>query len=91
MKLPLYIIEEVCVHPQLLFCLPLFKSGPFGVLQGSLESCKDCGSHDDEEEAGCDESVAANGSTSCSCPDNTKPGKNACRLGLSLFNKFEGI
>lgn len=46
--------------------------------EGSLESvdgsCKVCGSHDEEEEAeaGCDESAAANRSTSCSCPDNTK-------------------
>lgn len=51
------------------------------MLQGSLESvegsCKVCGSHDEEEEAGCDESAAANGSTSCSCPDNTKQGKTA--------------
>ncbi|TMS14293.1 Gametogenetin-binding protein 2 [Larimichthys crocea] len=50
--------------------------------EGSLESvegsCKVCGSHDEEEEeeeeeARCDESVATNGSTSCSCPDNIKP------------------
>lgn len=64
-------------------CLYLFKSVPFGVLQGSLESvegtCKVCGSHDEEEEeeedVGCDQSVSANGSTSCSCPDNSKQGK----------------
>ncbi|TKS83606.1 Gametogenetin-binding protein 2 [Collichthys lucidus] len=48
--------------------------------EGSLESvdgsCKVCGSHEEEEEeeeARCDESVAAEGSTSCSCPDNIKP------------------
>lgn len=41
--------------------------------EGSLESCKVCGSHDEEEEAGLDQSVTANGGTSCSCPDNTKP------------------
>lgn len=60
--------------------LPFFKTGLSGVLQGSLESvegtCKGCGSHD-EEEAGCDESIAASESTSCSCPDNTKQGRNA--------------
>lgn len=61
-------------------------------MQGSLESveatCKVCGSHEEEEEeAGCDESVAANGSTSCSCPDNTKQGKNARRPGGLCFFK----
>ncbi|XP_044078822.1 gametogenetin-binding protein 2 isoform X2 [Siniperca chuatsi] len=58
--------------------------------EGSLESvegtCKGCGSHD-EEEAGCDESVATNGSTSCSCPDNTKqdlsPHSNGSDCGYS--------
>ncbi|XP_029304658.1 gametogenetin-binding protein 2 [Cottoperca gobio] len=56
--------------------------------EGSLESvegdCKVCGSHD--EEAGCDQS-AANGSTSCSCPDNTKqdlsPHSNVSDCGYS--------
>lgn len=45
--------------------------------EGSLQcvdgSCKACGSHDEEEEeAGCEESVATSGSTSCTCPDSTK-------------------
>ncbi|XP_039870579.1 gametogenetin-binding protein 2 [Simochromis diagramma] len=44
--------------------------------EGSLESvessCKVCGSHDEEDDAGCDETVATNRSTSCRCPDNTK-------------------
>ncbi|XP_068600160.1 gametogenetin-binding protein 2 [Brachionichthys hirsutus] len=41
--------------------------------EGSLDSvegsCKVCGSHDEEEgeETGCDEIIATNGSTSCSC------------------------
>lgn len=52
-----------------------------GILQGSLESaegsCKVCGSQEEDEEAGCDESAAANQNTSCSCPDNIKQGKNA--------------
>ncbi|KAK9536185.1 hypothetical protein VZT92_005992 [Zoarces viviparus] len=46
------------------------------LVAGSLESvegtCKVCGSPD-EEEARCDQSIATNGSTSCSCPDNIKP------------------
>uniref|UniRef100_A0A7N6BZE1 Gametogenetin-binding protein 2 n=1 Tax=Anabas testudineus TaxID=64144 RepID=A0A7N6BZE1_ANATE len=45
--------------------------------EGSLDSvedgCKVCGSHDEEEGAGCEEGIATNESTSCSCPDNTKP------------------
>uniref|UniRef100_A0A3P8NX33 Gametogenetin-binding protein 2 n=1 Tax=Astatotilapia calliptera TaxID=8154 RepID=A0A3P8NX33_ASTCA len=42
-------------------------------LDESVESsCKVCGSHDEEDEAGCDETVATNRSTSCRCPDNTK-------------------
>uniref|UniRef100_A0A3Q3VVH3 Gametogenetin-binding protein 2 n=1 Tax=Mola mola TaxID=94237 RepID=A0A3Q3VVH3_MOLML len=43
--------------------------------EGSLGSvdCKVCGSQDDEEEeAGCDDSIAASRRTSCSCPNNTK-------------------
>ncbi|XP_026185042.1 gametogenetin-binding protein 2 [Mastacembelus armatus] len=44
--------------------------------EGSLDSvegiCKACGSHDEEEEAGCEEGIGTNGGTSCSCPDNTK-------------------
>lgn len=72
--------------------LYLFKPVPFAVSQGSLESCKVCGSHDEEEEeAGLDQSVTANGSTSCSCPDNTKPGKNAHRLSLFQTVKFKLI
>lgn len=54
--------------------------------QGSLEcvdsSCKVCSGNDEEEEAGSDESVGANRSTSCSCPDNTKQGKNDPTDGL---------
>ncbi|XP_071386014.1 gametogenetin-binding protein 2 [Centroberyx affinis] len=45
--------------------------------EGSLEDvegCKVCGSQDEEEEAGNEESIATNGTTSCSCPDTTKPG-----------------
>ena len=59
----------------------LFMSVPLGVFQGSLEAvedaCKVCGSHNEVEETGCDQSVAANGSTSCICPDNTKQGNAA--------------
>ncbi|KAM7398452.1 hypothetical protein PAMA_006387 [Pampus argenteus] len=45
--------------------------------EGSLDSvegsCKACSSHDEEEEeAGCEESVTTNGSPSCNCPDNAK-------------------
>ncbi|XP_075958099.1 gametogenetin-binding protein 2 [Anarhichas minor] len=49
------------------------------LVEGSLESvegtCKVCGSPDEEEEeeARCDQSIAANGSPSCSCPDDIKP------------------
>ena len=60
-------------------CL-IFQHGPFDVLQGSFESvegsCKACGSHDEEEEeAGCEETVDSSRSTSCNCPNN-KQGKN---------------
>ncbi|XP_019941698.1 gametogenetin-binding protein 2 [Paralichthys olivaceus] len=42
-------------------------------LESVKDSCKVCGSHDDEEEeARCEASIAANISTSCSCSDNTK-------------------
>uniref|UniRef100_UPI0037E818F8 gametogenetin-binding protein 2 n=1 Tax=Semicossyphus pulcher TaxID=241346 RepID=UPI0037E818F8 len=63
--------------------------------EGSLESvedtCKVCGSHDEEEEeeeeeAGCGE-TATNRSTSCNCPDNTKqnlsPRSNGSDCGYS--------
>lgn len=93
-------LDEVILRQQFTFfktfvsicsctCLSLFTSGPFCMLQGCLESvdgsCKVCGSHDEEEEeAGCDESVAAN-STSCSCP-NTKQGKNTQITVISFSN-----
>ncbi|CAJ1064405.1 LOW QUALITY PROTEIN: gametogenetin-binding protein 2 [Xyrichtys novacula] len=53
--------------------------------EGSLESvegtCKVCGSQDEEEEdAGCDE-AAANSSTSCNCPDNTKQNLSPRSIG----------
>ncbi|XP_076025005.1 gametogenetin-binding protein 2 [Genypterus blacodes] len=66
--------------------------------EGSLESvegsCKVCGSHDEEEEeeeeeeeAGSGESVVANGSPSCSCPNNAKhdlsPHSNCSDFGYS--------
>lgn len=65
-------------------CLYLLKSIPFGLLKVSLESikatCQVCGSPDEEkEEARCDQTTAANGSTPCSCPDNIKRGRNAHR------------
>lgn len=60
-----------------IFIAVLLTSGPFVVLQGSLEcvegSYKVCGGHDeDEEDTGCDDSIT-NGNTSCIC--NTKQGK----------------
>lgn len=63
--------------------------------EGSLESvegtCKVCGSNDEEEEeeeeAVCVQSVAASGSTSCSCPDTGKqdlsPHSNGSDCGYS--------
>uniref|UniRef100_A0A8C4DVY7 Gametogenetin-binding protein 2 n=1 Tax=Dicentrarchus labrax TaxID=13489 RepID=A0A8C4DVY7_DICLA len=62
--------------------------------EGSLDSaegtCKVCGSHDEEEEEEeprCDESVAASGSSSCSCPDDAKqdlsPHSNGSDCGYS--------
>lgn len=63
------------------------------MLQGSLESvdsCKVCGSIDEEEEAGCGDSIAANGSTSCSCQDNTKQGKNTHKLRLTFSSSQVG-
>lgn len=69
-------------------CLPLFQSGLSDVLQGSLDSvegrCKACGSHDEEEGGGCEEVIATNGNTSCSCPNNTKQGKDVDRHYKSL-------
>ena len=66
--------------------------GPFESVEGS---CKACGSHDEEEEeANCEETVATNRSTSCSCPDNTKQGENthtsqqASRL-VTVFSVLE--
>uniref|UniRef100_A0A3B5B217 Gametogenetin-binding protein 2 n=1 Tax=Stegastes partitus TaxID=144197 RepID=A0A3B5B217_9TELE len=46
-------------------------------------SCKVCGNHDEEEEeeAGCEESVATNSSPSCSCPDTTKPDLSPHSIG----------
>uniref|UniRef100_A0A3Q1CN82 Gametogenetin-binding protein 2 n=1 Tax=Amphiprion ocellaris TaxID=80972 RepID=A0A3Q1CN82_AMPOC len=50
-------------------------------------SCKACGSHDEEEEVGCEASVATNGSPSCSCPDSSKqdlsPHSNGSDYGYS--------
>lgn len=61
--------------------------------EGSHESCKVCGSHDEEEEAGLDQSVTANESTSCSCPDNAKqdllPHINASDCGYSSMEGSE--
>uniref|UniRef100_A0A3P8TAI3 Gametogenetin-binding protein 2 n=1 Tax=Amphiprion percula TaxID=161767 RepID=A0A3P8TAI3_AMPPE len=59
--------------------------------ESSLESvegsCKACGSHDEEEEVGCEASVATNGSPSCSCPDSSKqdlsPHSNGSDYGYS--------
>ncbi|XP_068455827.1 gametogenetin-binding protein 2 [Clinocottus analis] len=65
------------------------------LVEGSLESvestCKVCGSPDEEEEeeaaARCDQSIAASGSTSCSCTDNIKqdvpPHSNGSDCGYS--------
>uniref|UniRef100_A0AAQ6A1P1 Gametogenetin-binding protein 2 n=1 Tax=Amphiprion ocellaris TaxID=80972 RepID=A0AAQ6A1P1_AMPOC len=54
--------------------------------ESSLESvegsCKACGSHDEEEEVGCEASVATNGSPSCSCPDSSKQGNALLRQVL---------
>lgn len=52
------------------------------------DGCKVCGSHDEEEGAGCEEGIATNGSTSCSCPDNTKPGKDADRHNNKPLNLY---
>ncbi|XP_034088949.1 gametogenetin-binding protein 2 [Gymnodraco acuticeps] len=59
-----------------------------GSLEAVEDACKVCGSHnEEEEETGCDQSVAANGSTSCICPDNTKqdvaPHSNGSDCGYS--------
>ncbi|KAI4813892.1 hypothetical protein KUCAC02_003113 [Chaenocephalus aceratus] len=58
-----------------------------GSLEAVEDACKVCGSHNEEEETGCDQSVAANGSTSCICPDNTKqdvaPHSNGSDCGYS--------
>ncbi|KAM3601913.1 uncharacterized protein V6R79_021073 [Siganus canaliculatus] len=56
-------------------------------------SCKVCCSHDEEEEAGCDETISANEGSSCSCPENTKqdlsPLSNSSDCGYSSMEGSE--
>lgn len=65
------------------------------MLQGSLDSvegrCKACGSHEEEEGAGCEEVIATNGSTSCSCPNNTKQGKDVDRQHRKSLNLIVSV
>lgn len=66
---------------------------PFCVLQGSTESvdsCKVCGGHDDEEEeAGCNDSTVINGDTSCRCQNDSKQGKDTHKTSSDL-SKLSG-
>ncbi|KAM9846596.1 gametogenetin-binding protein 2 [Aulostomus maculatus] len=65
--------------------------------EGSLDlvegSCEACSCRDVEEEASCEESVSANGSTFCQCPDNTKqdlhPHSNGSDCGYSSIEGSE--
>ncbi|XP_043997323.1 gametogenetin-binding protein 2 isoform X2 [Gambusia affinis] len=50
----------------------ILNEGSFDSVEGS---CKACGSHDEEEEeAGCEETVTTSRNASCNCSDNTKRG-----------------
>ncbi|XP_028278177.1 gametogenetin-binding protein 2 isoform X2 [Parambassis ranga] len=61
--------------------------------EGSLESvehcCKTCGNHD-EEDAGCEDSVTANRSTSCSCPGTTKQDLSSHISDCGYSSSMEG-
>lgn len=70
----MYILEFICSST----CVCVIS---FDVLKASLESvegsCEACASHDKAGDASYEGSVSSTGSTSCSCPDNTKQGEDS--------------